>query len=68
MMISYFPGKGIRLEKFRGTLLILVAFFALYKGWIFHTGPQAILAYVLGALALAVGIYRLVRKSALPRR
>jgi uncharacterized membrane protein HdeD (DUF308 family) len=56
------------LEKFRGILLIAVSIFALYKGWIFHTGPHAMLAYVVGTLALAVGIYRLLHKSAWPRR
>jgi hypothetical protein len=67
-MISASRGKGIHLEKFRGTVLIVVSVFALYKAWIFHTGPQATLAYVVGALALGVGIYRLVRKPAAPRR
>jgi hypothetical protein len=56
------------LEKFRGVILIVVSCLAFYKAWVFHTGPYAMLGSAVGVLALGVGIYRLTRKPAAPRR
>jgi hypothetical protein len=45
----------------RGIMLLAAGFFALYEGWRIHTGRQALWAYGLGVLAVAVGLWRLFR-------
>lgn len=54
------------MTHFRGILLLAAGAFALFEGWKIHSGRQAMWAYGLGALALAVGLYRLTRKE--PKR
>jgi hypothetical protein len=50
------------MNQVRGIIMILLGGFALYQGWILHTGQRALLAYALGVVAIAVGIWRLSRK------
>jgi hypothetical protein len=47
--------------------MILAAAVAIWKGWQIHRGETAILAYGLGAMALALGVWHLTRKPAQPR-
>jgi hypothetical protein len=50
------------MNQFRGIILLAAGVFALYQGWRVHTGRQALWAYGLGVLAIAVGLWRLIRK------
>lgn len=50
------------MNQVRGVIMILLGGFVLYQGWILHTGRRALLAYVLGVVAVAVGTWRLTRK------
>jgi uncharacterized membrane protein HdeD (DUF308 family) len=59
--------KGSTMTHFRGIMLLAAGCFALYQGWRIHHGNQALWAYSLGALAIAVGIWRLTRKPDQPR-
>ncbi len=43
--------------------MLLAAAVAIWKGWQIHRGETAILAYGLGAMALALGIWHLTRHS-----
>jgi len=52
----------------RGIMLLAAGGFALYQGWRVHTGMQALWAYGLGVLAIAVGLWRLFRNPDLPLR
>jgi len=54
------------MNQFRGIVMIALATFAFYEGWRIHTGQRALLAYGVGVLALAVGIWRLTRKPPEP--
>jgi len=54
------------MNLFRATLMFAVGAFALYQGWSIHTGQRAILSYILGTLAVALGIWRLLRKPDKP--
>jgi hypothetical protein len=51
----------------RGIVMLLAAAVAIWKGWQIHRGENAVLAYGLGALALALGAWHLVRKSPAPK-
>jgi hypothetical protein len=55
------------MNHFRGIMLLAAGAFALYQGWRIHTGNQALWAYGLGVLAVAVGVWRLTRKPDQPR-
>ena len=55
------------MNQVRGVLMIVLSGFAFYKGWVYRTGQPAMLAFAVGALALAVGIWRLTRKPPVPR-
>jgi hypothetical protein len=46
--------------------MLIAAALAIWKGWQIHRGEMAVLAYGLGAMALAVGVWHLTRKA--PRR
>ena len=50
------------MNQVRGVIMILLGGFAFYQGWILHTGQRALLAYALGVVAVAVGVWRLTRK------
>lgn len=43
--------------------MLLAAAVAIWKGWQIHRGETAILAYGLGALALALGVWHLTRED-----
>ena len=47
--------------------MIVAAAIAFWKGWQIHHGESALLAYGLGALALALGVWHLTRKAPGPR-
>jgi hypothetical protein len=51
------------MNHFRGILLLAAGSFALYRGWQAHSGKQALWAYGLGVLAIALGIWRLTCKE-----
>ena len=51
---------------FRGIILIAAGCYALYKGWMVHAGSQAWWAYGLGVLAIAIGIWRMIRNPDSP--
>ena len=55
------------MNRFRGIVMLLAAALAIWKGWQMHRGETALLAYGLGALALALAIWHLTRKPAKPR-
>jgi hypothetical protein len=50
------------MNHMRGIMLLAAGVFALYEGWKIHTGHQALWAYGLGVLAIAVGLFRLLRQ------
>jgi len=54
------------MNHLRGGLLLAAGGFALYQGWRIHTGRQALWAYGLGVLAVAVGLWRLIRNPDQP--
>ncbi len=58
--------ESVRMNRFRGMLMLVAAGVALYRGWKIHTGHIALLAYGLGAAALGLAIWHLTRK-AMPR-
>jgi hypothetical protein len=47
--------------------MLIAAVLAIGKGWQIHRGEMAVLAYGLGAMALAVGVWHLTRKAPAPR-
>jgi hypothetical protein len=51
------------MTQLRGILLMAAGAFALYRGWKIHTGQHAAWAYGLGLLAIAIGLWRLLRKE-----
>lgn len=46
----------------RGIIMFGLGVFALYRGWLIHTGERAWLAYGLGLVAIALGVYRMLRR------
>lgn len=50
------------MARARGIVMFLAACFAFWRGWKLHTGHLAVLAYTLGALALALAAWHLARK------
>jgi uncharacterized membrane protein HdeD (DUF308 family) len=59
-------GKKKKMNQIRGIVMLVLGSFALYQGWKIHTGNQALWAYALGVVAIAVGIWRLTRKPPQP--
>jgi hypothetical protein len=51
------------MNQMRGILLLFAGGFALYRGWMIHHGPWAWGALALGLTAIALGLWRLSRKS-----
>jgi len=47
------------LNPFRGILMIVAAVFAFWRGWQIHHGQYAWMAYGLGVVALALGVWHL---------
>ncbi len=56
------------MTHFRGIILLAAGCLAFYQAWKIHTGNQALWAYGLGVLAVAVGLWRLTRKPDQPLR
>lgn len=50
----------------RGVVLFVLGVFAIYEGWKIHTGERALLAYILGVAAMALGVWRLMRNPNKP--
>ena len=50
------------MNRIRGIVMLIAAVLAIWKGWEIHRGEMAVLAYGLGALALAVGVWHLRAK------
>jgi hypothetical protein len=53
-------------NRLRSIVLLLAAVLAIWKGWQIHRGERALVAYGLGALALALAIWLLTRKAERP--
>jgi len=51
------------MNRVRGVVMLLAAGMVFFRGWQIHRGRYALLAYGLGVLALAMGIWHLTRKS-----
>jgi hypothetical protein len=47
--------------------MLAAAGVAFWKGWKIHSGHTALVAYGLGVLALALGVWHLTRKAPPPR-
>ncbi len=54
------------MNAFRGIVLFALGVFALYRGWVMHTGGRAWFAYTLGVVAIALGVWRLLRNPNQP--
>lgn len=52
----------------RGIMLLAAGCLAFYQGWRIHAGDEALWAYGLGVLAIAVGVWRLTRNPDQPLR
>jgi hypothetical protein len=50
-------------QQFRGILMLVAAGIAFYRGWKIHSGDYAVMAYVLGALALGLAVWHLTRRA-----
>jgi hypothetical protein len=44
-------------------MMLLAAGLAFYKGWMIHSGQTAMMAYGLGVVALALGVWHLMQKT-----
>jgi hypothetical protein len=51
------------MDKVRGILMLAVGAFALFRGFVMYSRPGAWLAITLGLAAVALGVFRLTRKS-----
>lgn len=51
------------MDKVRGILMVAVGVFALYRGFVMFGRPHAWWAIGLGVAAIALGIFRLARKT-----
>jgi sugar phosphate permease len=47
--------------------MLLAAALATWKGWQIHRGKWAVMAYLLGVVALAMAVWHLTRKEPRPR-
>lgn len=52
----------------RGIILFGMGVYAIYEGWRIHVGERAWLAYLLGIVAIGLGVWRLMRKEVRPLR
>ena len=48
--------------------MLLAAGLALWRGWQLHRGEGAVIAFGLGVLALALGVWRLTRHESTSRK
>ena len=51
------------MDKVRGILMLAVGAFALFRGFVMYGRPNAWFAILLGLAAVALGVFRLMRKS-----
>jgi hypothetical protein len=51
------------MNRARGVMMLLAAGLVFWKGWQIHRGEMAVMAYGLGVLALALGVWHLTRKA-----
>jgi len=56
------------MNHLRGMVMLIAAGVAFWKGWQIHHGEKAVLACVLGVLALALGVWHLTRRTDLRTR
>ena len=56
-------GKDARVNRIRGVVMLLAGAIAGWKGWQIRHGEQAMIAYGLAALALAIGAWHLTRSA-----
>ena len=54
------------MNVFRAVLMFGVGVFAIYRGWMMHNSERAWLAYGLGVVAIALGVWRLKRNPNKP--
>jgi hypothetical protein len=54
------------MNRVRGIVMLLAGCFALYEGWRMLTGSRAVLALILGLVAIALGVWHLTRRE--PKR
>jgi hypothetical protein len=68
-LAARFAGDDERIcvNPVRGIVMLIAAAIAFWKGWQIHHGETAVLAYGLGAIALALGVWHLTRKAPRPR-
>jgi hypothetical protein len=59
--------EELRVTRIRGVVMLLAAAVALWEGWQIRHGEQAMIAYGLGVLALAIGVWHLTHKAPAPR-
>ena len=52
------------MDKVRGILMVAVGAFALFRGFIMYGRPHAWPVILLGLAAVALGVFRLTRKTA----
>jgi uncharacterized membrane protein YqjE len=50
-------------NQIRGIVMLLAAALVFWKGWQIHRGEMAVMAYLLGVVALALGLWHLTRKA-----
>jgi uncharacterized membrane protein YqjE len=55
--------EAMSMNRARGIVLLAAAALALWKGWMIHRGQMAVVAYLLGVLALALSIWHLTRRA-----
>jgi len=56
----------MRVNRLRSIVLVLAAVLAIWKGWQIHHGERALIAFGLGALALALAVWLMTRKAEKP--
>lgn len=56
------------MSAIRGIILFGMGVFAVYEGWRIHVGERAWLAYLLGVVAIGLGVWRLTRSEKRPLR
>lgn len=54
------------MNQARGIMMLVASALAFWKGWQIHRGETAVLAYGLGALALALALWHLAHKPQRP--
>ena len=57
----------IHMNRIRGVLMVMAACVAFWEGWRLRSTHFALSAVGLGVLALALGLWHLLRKPPMPR-